>query len=301
MRLATCQYHENEIIAALDNDTAILLPSTYGDMVNIISGGQATLEAIEKDIGSSHCQQVSLDEIHLLAPIRRFSRDVMCTGWNYLDHFYESKGRREGQDVELPDAPTYFTKSPYTVIGPYDDIAYDEHISPQWDYEAEVVIVFGKQGRSIPSEEAMDYVWGYCLANDISQRNIQRRHGAQWFKGKSMDQSMPLGPWLVTSDEVDPKNIQLQCFLNGEKLQDASTGQMAFSIPELVAELTYGMTVYPGDILLTGTPSGIGNARTPQIFLKHDDEVVVKATGLGELRNKLTQTDLLAASSVKLK
>ena len=300
MRLATCKYDGNVSIAVIYDDCAMLLTRKYTDMVDIIAGGRSVLDDISHAIASDDCKKVALHEISLLAPIQRFSRDIMCTGWNYLDHFYESKGRREGQDVPLPDAPTFFTKSPYAVIGPYDDIAYDANISTKWDYEAEVVIIFGKKGRSICAQDALDYVWGYCLANDVSQRNIQRRHGAQWFKGKSMDQSMPLGPWLVTTDEVDPGAIQLQCFLNGKKMQDASTGQMAFSIPELVAELTYGMTIYPGDILLTGTPTGIGNARTPQVFLKHDDELIVKGTGLGELCNKLVTTDLLGSSSVKL-
>lgn len=300
MRLATCQYDDKERVAVILQDNALMLPEELGDMVDIISDGEDSLESIRHIIDKSAQDSVELEHISLLAPIRRFSRDILCTGWNYLDHFHESLGRREGQDVPLPDAPTFFTKSPHVTIGPYDDIAYDTKVSTQWDYEAEVAIVFGKRGRSIPAAEAMNYVWGYCLANDVSQRNLQRRHGAQWFKGKSIDQSMPLGPWIVTADEVDPKGIQLQCFLNGEKMQDASTSQMAFSIPELIAELTYGMTICPGDILLTGTPSGIGNARTPPVFLKANDELVVTGSGLGELRNKLVETDLMGHSSVNL-
>jgi 2,4-didehydro-3-deoxy-L-rhamnonate hydrolase len=138
----------------------------------------------------------------------------------------------------------------------------------------------------------MDHIWGFMLANDVSQRDLQRAHGGQWLKGKSIDRTMPMGPWLVTADEVDPAAVRLQCLVNGEIMQDATTDQMAFPIPTLLAELSFGMTLEPGDVLLTGTPSGVGNARDPQRFLQDGDEVVVRGTGLGELRNVVTPTDL---------
>jgi 2,4-didehydro-3-deoxy-L-rhamnonate hydrolase len=299
MRLATCSYEGQDRIGIVRREDVLLLPATLGDMVDIIAGGEEALSRIREFAGVDAGVAAPRESVTLLPPIRRFSRDVLCTGWNYLDHFHESYGRREGQDVPLPGAPTFFTKSPYTAIGPYDAIAYDPKISAKWDYEAEVAVVFGKQGRSIAADDAMGYVWGYCLANDVSQRDLQRRHGAQWFKGKSMDLTMPLGPWITTADEVNAAAIRIQLFLNGTKMQDASTSQMAFSIPDLIAELTYGMTVRPGDVLLTGTPSGIGNARTPPVFLKAGDELVVAGSGLGELRNRLQTFDLLGTSSVK--
>jgi 2-keto-4-pentenoate hydratase/2-oxohepta-3-ene-1,7-dioic acid hydratase in catechol pathway len=144
----------------------------------------------------------------------------------------------------------------------------------------------------------MDHVFGFCLANDVSQRDLQRRHGGQWLKGKSIDGTMPLGPYIVTPDELDLPRIRLQCLVNGELRQDAVLAQMAFPIEELVAELSFGMTVRPGDILLTGTPSGVGYARTPPLLLTEGDEVVVRAEGLGELRNRLVRTDLFGQSSV---
>lgn len=146
----------------------------------------------------------------------------------------------------------------------------------------------------------MEHVWGYCLANDISQRDLQRRHGGQWLKGKSIDATMPLGPWLVPADEIDPTDVHLECIVNGTTLQSASTRLMAFSIPELIAELSFGMTIRPGDVLLTGTPSGVGNAREPQIFLHEGDEVIVRGRGLGELRNRMASVDLRGASGVRL-
>src|SRR6202043_442704 len=151
---------------------------------------------------------------------------------------------------ERPGAPAFFTKSPDVVIGPADPIAFDLRISRKWDYEAELVVVIGKAGRSIPANRAMDHIFGFCLADDISQRDLQRRHGGQWLKGKSIDATMPIGPYLVTADEIDPTQIRLQCRLNGEVMQDALVSQMAFAIPELIAEVSFGMTLNAGDLVI---------------------------------------------------
>jgi len=184
------------------------------------------------------------------------------------------------------------------VIGPADDIAFDPRISSKWDYEAEVALVIGKPGRSIPVSQALDHVFGYFLANDVSQRDLQRRHGGQWLKGKSIDATMPIGPYVVTPDELDILNVRLECLLNEKVMQDALVRQMAFSIPELIAELSFGMTLEPGDVIITGTPAGVGNAREPQVFMRAGDEVIVRGTGLGELRNRLVARDLYGVSDI---
>lgn len=234
-----------------------------------------------------------LAEVRLLAPLTRFNRDVLCTGWNYWDHFEESRGKREGQDVDRPDHPTFFTKGPDTVIGPVDDIAFDPELSRKWDYEAEVALVIGRDGRSIPAERAWEHVFGFVVANDVSQRDLQRAHGGQWLKGKSIDATMPLGPWITTVDEVaDPYDLRIRCELNGQLMQDASTAQVAFRFEQLIAELSLGMTLRAGDIVLTGTPSGIGNARDPQVFLAEGDVVVTRVEGLGTLRNRVVAVRL---------
>ncbi|WP_439658830.1 fumarylacetoacetate hydrolase family protein [Lentzea sp. HUAS TT2] len=234
-----------------------------------------------------------LSEVRLESPLHRFNRDVLCTGWNYWDHFEESKGKREGQEVERPLRPTFFTKGPDTVIGPSDDIAYDPGLSQKWDYEAEIAMVIGRDGRSIPEEKALDHVFGFLVANDVSQRDLQRAHGGQWLKGKSLDATMPLGPWLTTIDSVDDlAGMRVQCEVNGVLLQDATSAQMAFSFAQIIAELSHGMTLRAGDVILTGTPSGVGNAREPQLFLRDGDVVVTRVSGLGELRNTVTLTDL---------
>lgn len=284
--------NEDRVACLLDDTSGVLLPRETGDLVALIERGATGLAAIRALAKAPRAERFELSQVQVLAPIRRFHRDILCTGWNYWDHFYESEGKREGQDVPKPDAPTFFTKGPDAVIGPSDDIAFDPELSAKWDYEAEIVVIIGKTGRSIPKEQAMEHVFGYCLANDVSQRDLQRRHGGQWLKGKSIDATMPLGPWIVLRDDVNLSRVTIELDLNGQRMQQAEASQMAFSIEELISELSYGMTLRAGDVLLTGTPSGIGNARTPPIFLSDGDELIVRATGLGELRNRMRKTDL---------
>lgn len=291
MRFATAEVEGVERPVVVDGEEILVLPSTWPDLVSVIEGGQPAIDAVRTALPG--LRRVVMDEVRLVAPIRRFRRDILCTGWNYWDHFYESAGKREGQDVDPPSRPTFFGKAPDTAIGPYDDIAYDPVISAKWDYEAELAVVIGWRGRSIPEEKALDHVWGYTLANDVSQRDLQRAHGGQWLKGKSIDQTMPLGPWIVTPDELgDPQDVRLECLVNGELRQSASTAEMAFPIARLISELSFGMTLHPGDLILTGTPSGIGNARDPQLFLTDGDEVIVRAPAIGELCNHLTHAPL---------
>jgi 2,4-didehydro-3-deoxy-L-rhamnonate hydrolase len=291
MRFVTLEVAGREQVGVLDEAEVVLLSADLGDLVSVIEGGPAALDAVRNELADG--PRLALAGARLLAPLRRFRRDLLCTGWNYWDHFEESKGKRDGQDVDAPEHPTFFTKGPDAVIGPYDDIAYDPAISAKWDYEAELALVIGKAGRSIPVSVALEHVWGYTLANDVSQRDLQRAHGGQWLKGKSIDQTMPLGPWIVTADELgDPQDLRLQCWVNGERRQDASTRQMAYDVATLISELSFGMTLRPGDLLLTGTPAGIGNARDPQVFLAEGDEVVVRGDRIGELRNTLVRREL---------
>lgn len=297
MRYVNVRLDGFERLGLVIGDDIALLPKEAGDLVGFMALAP-DIQSRLVEVATAGVERLPLNTANLAAPIRRFRRDVLCTGWNYWDHFEESRGKREGQDVEKPKAPTFFTKAPDVVIGPQDDIAFDSRISAKWDYEAEIVVIIGKAGRSIPTARALEHVFGFCLANDISQRDLQRRHGGQWFKGKSVDGTMPLGPFVVTPDEIDLPKVRLQCELNGALLQNAVAAQMAFPIQTLIAELSFGMTLHPGDVLLTGTPSGIGNAREPPIFLKAGDEVVVRAEGLGELRNRLVERDLAGESDI---
>lgn len=294
MKLATVVISGRHRVGVVEGETIRLLPESEGDMVALIGRGLPEI----RRLASASAELAPLSTATLAAPIQRFNRDVLCTGWNYWDHFEESRGKREGQDVDAPKAPTFFTKGPNTIIGPNDDIGLDPYISAKWDYEAEVGIVIGKRCRSVSQAEALDHVFGYFLANDVSQRDLQRRHGGQWLKGKSIDRTMPIGPYIVTPDELDVPEIRLELTLNGEVMQSAQLKQMAFPIAALVAELSFGMTLDVGDVIITGTPSGIGNAREPAIFLKPGDEMVVSATGLGELRNRVVSADLHGTTDI---
>ncbi|MFA4929806.1 MAG: fumarylacetoacetate hydrolase family protein [Patulibacter sp.] len=279
--------------AIVADDTAFAaLPDDVGTVDEIVRGGPEALAAASAAVDPSGA--VPLDGVRLGAPLTRFNRDILCSGWNYWDHFEESHGKREGQDPEdRPEHPTFFTKGPDTVIGPYDDIAWDDRLSQKWDYEAEVALVIGRDGRSIPEDRALEHVFGYFVANDVSQRDLQRAHGGQWLKGKSIDDTMPIGPWVTTADEVDdPHDLAISFELNGTRLQDASTRQVAFRFETLIAELSRGMTLRAGDVLLTGTPSGIGNAREPQVFLTEDDALITRVSTLGELRNRVVRVQL---------
>ncbi|MEV6235325.1 fumarylacetoacetate hydrolase family protein [Lentzea sp. NPDC051838] len=278
MKLAAATVSGIRRAGLVDGESITLLSTTVDD---IVRGG----------LLGERGETVPLSEVRLESPVHRFNRDILCTGWNYLDHFLESKGKREGP-AEMPSRPTFFTKGPDTVIGPTDDIAYDPEISSMWDYEAEIAMVIGRDGRSIPEEKALDHVFGFLVANDVSQRDLQRAHGGQWLKGKSLDATMPLGPWITTPDSLDLTDLQVQCEVNGVLLQNASSSQMAFPFARIIAELSHGMTLRAGDVILTGTPSGIGSARDPQLFLRDGDVVVTRVSGLGELRNTVTLTDL---------
>lgn len=296
MRFASVRHEGALRPAVMHDDSWALLPHDLAaDLFNVIAGGEEMLERVRD--GAPTFDRIPLQGAELAAPLKRQPRDVLCTGWNYWDHFEEGRGRREGQDPEeRPNHPTFFTKGPDTIIGPRDPIAYDPDLSTKWDYEAELAVVMGRQGRSIPEEQAMEHVWGYTLANDISLRDLQRAHGGQWLKGKSIDCTMPVGPWITTADEID-QPVELTCELNGQTVQHASTSLMAFPLPRLISELSWGMTIRPGQLVLTGTPAGVGNARNPQLFLQEGDEVVVRGShGLGELRNRLVKTDLSGQS-----
>ncbi|HVO88102.1 MAG TPA: fumarylacetoacetate hydrolase family protein [Casimicrobiaceae bacterium] len=229
---------------------------------------------------------VSLRGLRLLAPIPRPTKNVFCVGWNYLEHFKEGEKNRPAP-VDLPEHPVFFTKAPTSVNGPYDAIPYDGAVTEKLDWEVELGVVIGKRGRNIAERDALDYVWGYTVINDVTGRDLQRRHGNQWFKGKSLDGCAPMGPWIATADEIDPSDLHLICRVNGVVKQDSSTRYMYFRIPRLIEELSLGMTLEPGDIIATGTPAGVGHARTPPEFLRPTDVLETEIEGLGVLRNRI--------------
>jgi len=272
---------------AVVDDSIVDLSADVRTLLELIEGGAAALELARRTV-AARASVVALGAAELLAPIREPRRNVFCVGWNYLKHYKEGVGKRGSQEEQLPDHPSLFTKATMSVIGPGADIPFDASISPLLDYEAELGVIIGRRARSIRAEHALDAIFGYTVGNDVSVRDIQRRHGGQWLKGKSFDGTCPIGPWIVTADEIpDPQDLRVQCRVNGVLKQDDTTGNMIFPVRKIIEELSLGMTLLPGDIVLTGTPDGVGFARTPPEYLKPGDEVVVTIEGVGELSNRV--------------
>jgi 2-keto-4-pentenoate hydratase/2-oxohepta-3-ene-1,7-dioic acid hydratase in catechol pathway len=266
-----------------------------GSMLALIQGGHALWDTARAayDYGRSLVDAQDLHalsrrgiahpegRVRLLAPIPRPARNIFCMGRNYVEHAAE-------RGAQPPDRPVFFTKPSTAVIGPHAAIVHHD-CTAQLDYEAELAVVIGRGGRDIPRAEALAHVFGYMNLNDVTARDLQRAH-LQWFKGKSLDTFCPMGPALVTADEVpDPQRLSIQLQVNGRVRQSASTAQMIFDVATLIEVLSMGMTLEPGDILATGTPAGVGAATGE--FLKAGDVVEVQVEGLGSLINPVAAPD----------
>jgi 2-keto-4-pentenoate hydratase/2-oxohepta-3-ene-1,7-dioic acid hydratase in catechol pathway len=268
---------------------ADLVPGAPADMIALIEAGPALWQKLSQAAVSVR-GGVAPASARLLAPIPRPRRDVMCVGWNYLDHFEEGQGMRGPQDnqVEIPEYPALFSKQPNTVVGPEAPVWHSAPHSDQLDWEVELAMIIGRGGRDIAEPDALDHVFGYTIANDVSVRDIQRRHGGQWLKGKAFDSHCPLGPWIVTPDEIgDPQNVRLTTRINGEVKQDSNTRYMVFKLPRIIHEFSVGVSLQPGDVIITGTPSGVGFARKPPEFLAPGDLMEMEIEKIGVLRNRV--------------
>lgn len=234
-------------------------------------------------------EQLTLDDVTLLAPIPRPRRNIICVGKNYIDHAHEFSGSgfdSSAAQGAIPDAPIVFSKLPETVIAHGDPVLIDPDVSTAIDYEAELCVIIGRGGRAIAREAALDHVWGYTIVNDVTARDLQKVH-SQWLIGKSQDSFCPMGPVAVTRDEIDLGNTALKCWVNDELRQSANTSALIFSVPELIATISRGITLYPGDLIATGTPAGVGIGFTPPRYLKPGDVVRVEIEGIGMLENKM--------------
>ncbi|NND92927.1 MAG: fumarylacetoacetate hydrolase family protein [Granulosicoccus sp.] len=261
-----------------------------GSMQALIEAGSDALSAISKlvneaDEGSHADALHAAADVRLLAPIPVPRKNVFCVGRNYAEHIAEGE-RAQKKKIGVTEHPVYFTKPLTAVIGPLADIPIFPDLSEAIDYEVELTIVIGKAGRNISKADAYDHIFGYTILNDITARDIQRRHGGQYFKGKALDGSCPIGPWIVTADAVsDPQKLAIGLKVNGETRQDGNTASMIFDIPTLIASLSEGLTLEPGDLIATGTPSGVGYAMDPPQFLKDGDTVVCEIAEIGRLEN----------------
>nr|WP_240951734.1 fumarylacetoacetate hydrolase family protein [Bacillus sp. RO2] len=223
---------------------------------------------------------IPMKEVRLLAPVPRPRKNIFCVGKNYREHVLEM-----GSEEDIPEHIMIFTKVPTTVIGHEEIILLHEDVTGQLDYEGELAIVMGKGGKGIPIEDAMDYIFGYTIVNDVTARDLQKRH-SQFFLGKSLDGTCPMGPVVVHKSAIDdPQCLKMKTMVNGEVRQFASTEQMIFSIPEIIATISKGMTLEPGDIIATGTPAGVGKGFDPPRFLTGEDVIEVCIEKIGVLRN----------------
>jgi 2-keto-4-pentenoate hydratase/2-oxohepta-3-ene-1,7-dioic acid hydratase in catechol pathway len=259
-------------------------PTTLVDLIHRGPDAWRQMAAIGAEAISAHSHLASAVRWH--APIPRPAKNVFCLGLNYAAHARESSQAR-GREVKIPTVPVIFSKAPTTVSGPFDDVAVDRQVTTQVDWEVELGVVIGKSGRNIATADALDYVFGYTVINDLSARDLQQQH-MQWFKGKSLDGFCPMGPVVVTADEFgDPQSKRLQLRVNGVTKQDGSTANMIFPVDVIVEWLSKGLTLDAGDVIATGTPDGVGMGRTPQEFLQNGDVVETEIEGIGTMRNRI--------------
>jgi len=222
-----------------------------------------------------------LSQVKLLAPIPVPRKNVVMLGINYREHVDEGARARQ-VEIKYPEWPVFFTKPATSVIGHLGKVV-NHKVTSRLDWEVELAVVIGRRGRDIPKQKAYDHVFGYTVCLDMTARELQRQHG-QWFKGKSLDTFCPMGPWIVHKSALpDPQQIRLVCRVNGEVMQDGNTRDMIFDIPTIIESLSAGMTLEPGDMISTGTPSGVGFARVPPVFLKPGDKVEGDVEGIGVL------------------
>ena len=225
---------------------------------------------------------LKLGQVKIVAPIPQPRKNVILLGVNYKEHIEEG-ARARSIELKYPEAPVFFTKPATAVIGHLGKVVHHK-ATEKLDYEVELAVVMGKKGRDIPKDKVYDYIFGYTICLDMTARDLQRKHG-QWFKGKSLDTYCPLGPWIVHKSALpDPQNLRLVCRVNGEVMQDDKTSNMIFDIATTIESLSQGMTLEPGEIVSTGTPSGVGFARVPPFFLKPGDKVEADIEGIGVLQ-----------------
>ncbi len=288
MRLCTVRVGGQERVGVVRGEEIALVPldgTLPASMTDLIAGGVVALARVA---GASSSETVCWTDTEVLAPLPRPGRNLICVGKNYVDHAAEFHGSGfDGSTSVVPSHPVFFTKATTSVIAPGAPVRSDLDPTNSVDYEGELAVVIGRGGSAIDEADALDHVFGYTLVNDITARELQSRHG-QWFLGKSLDTFCPMGPVIVTADEVpDVSALQLIVTVNDEVRQKASLSDLIFGIPELIATLSRTMTLLPGDIIATGTPAGVGIGFDPPRFLAPGDLVSASVRGIGTLTNPI--------------
>jgi len=296
MYFVTYQYASFSEAGVLSEDRQKVIPlSTIGMMLGrklpetmvefIQLENEAPIAAIAEVLQEYPNMGIKKEMLNLLAPIPKPERNIFCIGKNYADHAQEIKNIPTVSDI--PDSPIYFSKLSSSVTGPDSVIMSHINATKQVDYEVELAVIIGKKGENISKRKAEEYIFGYTVANDITARDLQRKH-SQWYKGKSLDTFCPLGPGILHKSALSmPFSLKLDCRVNGVTMQSSYTDKMIFDIPTIINDLSQGMTLYPGDIILTGTPAGVGAAQDPPLFLKRGDVIESEIEKIGLLRNRI--------------
>ena len=264
----------------VDLSAAGLPVDATGDLMCIVRGGDSLLGRVREALGGSQRREYALDMVKICAPLFHPSK-IVAVGLNYIDHCKEA-------NLPVPSEPVLFTKWPNSITGPYDDLHWPESVTKEVDYEVELGVVIGKRGTNISEKDALDYVFGYTVVNDVSARDLQFANAKQWDRGKSLDTFCPWGPWIVTRDDIkNPHDLTVRTVLNGKEMQISNTKNLIFNIPQIIAYASQGTTLMPGDLIPTGTPFGVGFSRTPPVFLKHGDVCECEVQHIGKIVNKI--------------
>jgi 2-keto-4-pentenoate hydratase/2-oxohepta-3-ene-1,7-dioic acid hydratase in catechol pathway len=289
MRVATFQVAGERRVGIVDLDNETVAPFDL-PVERAVSGLLALIELNGAGIPRT-LSPIPLARVSLEAPIPVPRRNIFCVGKNYHEHAHEfSKSGFDSSAAAgaVPKNPIIFSKVPETVVANHAEVIIDKTVSAAIDYEAELAVIIGKAGRGISRENAFDHVWGYTMVNDVTARDLQGRY-SQWLIGKSQDTFCPMGPWAVSKDEFDLDNAAIRCFVNGELRQNSKIALLIFDIPTIIATLSEGLTLYPGDIIATGTPAGVGIGFDPPKYLRGGDVVRVEIDGIGALENRFTE------------
>jgi 2-keto-4-pentenoate hydratase/2-oxohepta-3-ene-1,7-dioic acid hydratase in catechol pathway len=291
MRIATVDFGGTPRVVVVSEDgngyweVASMLPGFAGDMVDLVAAVRDPRSQL-KPTGAA----TPLAGRRLMAPILAPRRNIFLVGKNYHEHAREfSQSGFDGSTAPsevAPPAPAFFTKPASTIVGPDEPVFSHPGATQEIDYEVELALIIGKGGRGIRKEDAYGHVWGYTVVNDVTARDLQKL-ARQWFLGKSLDTFCPMGPWIVTADTVDPEDLRVRTWINGELRQDANTRDLIFDIPTLIQTLSAGVTLQPGDIIATGTPAGVGIGFKPPRFLKPGDVMRLSIDGIGEITNRI--------------
>lgn len=283
MRIATFEHQGQRHVGLVSADATEVTPFKL-DAAAAQSGALALIGRTQ--LAPLQAQALPLSAVRLEAPIPRPRRNLFCVGRNYHEHAKELRDSVfKNNSANVATWPIVFTKVPECVVGPYDDVRLPQGITEQVDYESELAVVIGREGKNITRENALSHIYGYTIVNDVTARDVQMRH-QQWDLGKSFDTFCPMGPWIVTADELDGTQTQVRGWVNGQLRQNGHTSDLIFDIPTLIETCSRGITLYPGDIIATGTPAGVGMGLNPPQYLQSGDTVRVEIEGLGAIENR---------------